>query len=63
MNAATVIVLIAVIILAGLALRSIIRSKKNGGGCSGCSGCSAGGGCSHCGTQQIEAAVRQKKSD
>ena len=39
MNAATVIVLIAVIILAGLALRSIIRSKKNGGGCSGCSGC------------------------
>ncbi len=60
MNAATVIVLIAVIILAGLALRSIIRSKKNGGGCSGCS---AGGGCSHCGTQQIEAAVRQKKSD
>ncbi|MEY8367914.1 FeoB-associated Cys-rich membrane protein [Anaerovoracaceae bacterium 42-11] len=50
MNAATIIVLLLVIVLAGLALWSIIKTKKNGGGCAGCDGC--GGGCSQCGTQK-----------
>ena len=39
MNLQTMIVLVIVIALVGLALRSIIRSRKRGGGCCGCAGC------------------------
>ena len=47
MNLQTMIVLVIVIALVGLALRSIIRSKKNGGGCCGCAGgCCGCSGCS-----------------
>ncbi|MEE0515856.1 MAG: FeoB-associated Cys-rich membrane protein [Emergencia sp.] len=47
MNLQTMIVLVIVIALVGLALRSIIRSRKRGGGCCGCSGgCCGCSGCS-----------------
>ena len=40
----TIVIAVAIAALLGLALRSLIRERKNGG-CSGnCSGCS---GCSH----------------
>lgn len=50
MNLQTMIVLVIVIALVGLALRSIIRSRKRGGGCCGCSGGCCG--CAGCGKMQ-----------
>lgn len=46
MNFADIMLLTAVILLAGLALWFIFRRKKRGGGCSGgCSGCRYSGDC------------------
>lgn len=43
MNFASVIVLLVVVAIAGLALKSIIKDHKSGGGCSGnCGSCGAG---------------------
>ena len=39
-----VILIIVLLVAVGFALRSMIRARKNGGGCSGCSGdCTACG--------------------
>ncbi len=49
MNAATVIILLILIAVVCLVIRSMIRDRKNGGGCAGCAGC--GGSCSGCGSK------------
>lgn len=57
MNLQTMIVLVIVIALVGLALRSIIRSRKRGDGCCGCSG-----GCCGCsGCSKMQAAEETEK--
>ncbi|WP_161874923.1 FeoB-associated Cys-rich membrane protein [Ihubacter sp. rT4E-8] len=38
MNAATIIVLTVIVALAGLAIRSIVKNKKEGNACSSCGG-------------------------
>lgn len=53
----TLVVSLILAVLFGLAIRSIYRDKKAGGGCSGCSGCSggcgAGSACSCASMQQM----------
>ena len=57
MNAGTFIALLAVLLLVGFAVRSIIKDKREGkascgcsiGGCSGCSGCAACASRGNCG--------------
>ncbi len=47
MNPASLVVLVVVLALAGLAIRHVLKQKKNGGcgcGCGGCNGTSC-----HCG--------------
>ena len=46
MNFLDIAILIALGCWAALAVASVRRQKKAGGGCGGCSGC--GGGCSGC---------------
>ena len=52
MNFPSVVVLLIVIAVAGLALRSIIKDHKNGHGCDGnCAGC---GGACNISTEELE---------
>lgn len=44
----TVVILLVLAVLFGLAARSIYRDAKSGGCCGGCSGCSGGSGSCSC---------------
>lgn len=50
MNWADIAVGAVLIAALALAIRSIVRRRKRGGGCGGCAGCSArcGSGCASC---------------
>ena len=49
MNLATVVTGLVVLAIVCLAVRSLIKEKKNGGCGCGCTSCT--GACPHCGTQ------------
>ena len=56
----TFAVLLVVVLIAGLAARSIIKDKKSGKACAGCSGCS--GQChGSCGSTSAAHTLTQKK--
>ena len=44
----TVVILLVLAVLLGLAVRSIYRDAKSGGCCGGCSGCRGGSGSCSC---------------
>ena len=57
-NAATIIICVALAVLAALAVRQIIKGRKKGG-CAGCSGCS--GACPQRSCQEEAKAKRHSK--
>ena len=54
------IALLALAVIVGLAVRSLWRSRRSGGGCNG--DCGSCGGCRRGGGEPWEAAPRRKKS-
>lgn len=48
MNLPTLVIVLVIAVLAGLAVWSLVRKRKHGGACSfGCSGCTQSCNCNH----------------
>lgn len=58
---ASVIILLVVILVCGMAVRSLIRDKKRGKGI--CGDCSACGGCSACGNTACQSRDPKQKGE